>query len=75
MFVCWAVSWADTALDTAQRHREQQSSSDHKPNVLIKCSHKYPTVEELSVFIFYSSMKGLRDYTVGNTVLHEVISR
>ena len=38
-------------------------------------STSYPTVEELLAFIFQSSMKGLRDSTVRNTVLHEVNSR
>ena len=27
------IPWPGTALDTAQRHREQQSSSDHESNV------------------------------------------
>ena len=42
---------------------------------IVKCFHDYPTVKELSAFIFHSNMKGLWDSTVGNTVLHEVNSR
>ena len=36
--------------------------------------HDYSVVEELSAFISHSSMKGVEDSKVGNTVLH-VVSR
>ena len=41
---------------------------------MIQCLRDYPTVEESSAFIFYSHIKGLKNSTVGNTVLHVVSS-
>ena len=42
--------------------------------IMTKCSHDYPTMEESSAFIFHSSMKDLKDSIVGDTVLHEANS-
>ena len=42
---------------------------------MIKYFHDYPTMEKSSAFMFYSSMKGLEDSTVGNSVLHVVHSQ
>ena len=40
---------------------------------MIKSFHDYPTVETPSAFIFHSSVKGLKDFTLGNTVVHMVV--
>ena len=55
--------WLDMALNTAK------NMNTSIPDLFIKCFHDYPAVENLSAFIFHSSMKGLRD------VLHEVNSQ
>ena len=66
------IPWPGTALDAA---KDIKKNTRNRHQIMIKCFHDYPTVEESSAFIFHSSMKDLRDSTVGNTVLHEVNSR
>ena len=56
-----------TALGTAKNVKTNNSSQ-----IMIRCCHDYPTMEELSAFILHSSMKDLRNSIVGDTVLHEV---
>ena len=63
------IPWTGTALNTAK------DINTSIPKLFIKYFHDCPTVEEVSAFIFYSRLKGLRDSIVGNTVLHEVNSR
>ena len=60
------IPWPGTALNMA---RDINTSI---PELFIKCFHDYPTVEELSAFMFHSSMKDIRDSTVEDNVLHEV---
>ena len=44
--------------------------------LFIKCFHSYyPTVKKPSALTSHSIMKGLRDSTVRNTIVHEVNSR
>ena len=42
---------------------------------MIKYFHDYPTMKESSAFMFHSNMKGLRDSSIGNSVLHVVSSQ
>ena len=39
---------------------------------MFKFFHEHLTVEQYSAFIFFSSMKAVRNFTVGKTVLHEI---
>ena len=61
-----SILWPGTTFNTAQ----DITTSD--PELLIKCFHDNPTVEESSALIPQSSMKGLEQSTVVDIVLHEV---
>ena len=63
------ILWPSTALRAAKHIK-----NSNPDQTMIKCFHDYPTVQELSTFIFPSSMEGFKDSTAGNTVLHEASS-
>ena len=65
-----SIPWPGTALSATKHIKNNKFDRI----MMIKCFDHYPTMEDSIAFMFDSSMESLNDFTLGNTVLHEVSS-